>query len=525
MDWIIEPGKLVGGVDFSAEATLFDGSNLTTRSYAGGPWVVPAELVDSDVLDIVDDWQLLYSDTNVHIATADFTAPRERTLAVAPNITVFVDGHEDIAFDYLNAAGIPDSTGQAWPNAELGDYSAYPDVLTAAQVAGTLGDTSDGALFNADGLPIYAEIDVMHYDPSSFPAGLADELRSYLETGLNHVFLECKSIATMEDEPTASFLTSSGINNGGNPGGSHEFANMDLAIAQHQGTFTADSGSIRSIKLESGSFYDANVLTLIKKSGDADGVHDLLVHGPLDGDPDNGVVTLMAGHNYSSSTPISGNGQANSVRFYLNGLFISDLLQGENVPVWTLDKTGAAVSLVDTVTYSIDWSTSGPGISLGVEIVDELPAGADFVSASAGGVYDPVGHEVTWDLGDLGTGESGTETVTLQFLSEDTLRQRGQRHLLRGSHGEGDAGDVGHDAVRDRRRRRRLRSVHRLRRHRLHHQPRRRRGVRRHRQQLRRQHRRRVRHRQRHVHHLRGRLRRHGRHHQPRRGRDLRRRR
>ncbi len=53
-------------------------------------------------------------------------------------------------------------------------------------------------------------------------------------------------------------------------------------------------------------------------------VQMILVSGNLDGDISKGKITYLAGHDYSTSVPISSNAQTNGARFLLNGLFASD---------------------------------------------------------------------------------------------------------------------------------------------------------------------------------------------------------
>ncbi len=391
--WNILPGKSKGDTDFSATASLWDGSSVASRDYRGGPWTVHGDLVDQDVMDLVADWLLEFPNTNVHVATVGFDAPIERTMYAAPPIAVTVDGHEDIAFDYLNAAGILDSIDQEWPAERLGDCSAYPDIHTPAELVGDPAIDNDGALFDSDGNPLYAELDVMHYDPSSLPVGLAAELRAFLEAGYNHLFLECHSIEEFEAASDGFFLTTGGIQDGHDPGSNLAYSNQHLAITQHDGDVDSTNGSIQSIRLDSSSAYKPGALTLIKKSGEADGVKDLLVFGQLDNDPDCGWVTFMGGHSWDVDTPASANDESNGVRFYLNGLYVSDLLREENIPQWSLTKTGPATTAVAEVTWTIDWATSGLGVAFDSSLVDTLPDDVTFVAASGGGIYDGASHK------------------------------------------------------------------------------------------------------------------------------------
>jgi len=100
---------------------------------------------------------------------------------------------EDIAFGYLNAAGIPDSQGQAWPTRKNGDslYPNHPDALNIATVAGpTTSSHSDGALFDEDDNPVYCQIMTMHWGVNDVVDEVVAELRAFLAHP-THLFAEC----------------------------------------------------------------------------------------------------------------------------------------------------------------------------------------------------------------------------------------------------------------------------------------------------------------------------------------------
>ena len=65
-------------------------------------------------------------------------------------------------------------------------------------------------------------------------------------------------------------------------------------------------------------------------------------------------------------------------------------------------------------TYTLRYENTGNASATGITIVDTLPAGVTFQSASAGGVYSAIGHTVTWNPGVLASGNSGFLTVTVQ---------------------------------------------------------------------------------------------------------------
>jgi len=75
------------------------------------------------------------------------------------------------------------------------------------------------------------------------------------------------------------------------------------------------------------------------------------------------------------------------------------------------DMTGCA-SVGQEITYTISYAANGYEAN-NVTIVDTLPAGVDFNSASDGNIYDAEAGTVTWHIGDLGPLDSGFVTLTV----------------------------------------------------------------------------------------------------------------
>ena len=63
------------------------------------------------------------------------------------------------------------------------------------------------------------------------------------------------------------------------------------------------------------------------------------------------------------------------------------------------------------ITYDLTVTNHGPATAKGVSIVDTLPAGMVFVSATDGGTL--AGDEVTWRIGDIPPGASRTVHITV----------------------------------------------------------------------------------------------------------------
>ena len=119
--------------------------------------------------------------------------------------------------------------------------------------------------------------------------------------------------------------------------------------------------------------------------------------------PDTGTYTSSA--SAVTDDPDWGNLASNSVDI------------GVGAPQLTIAKRPSVYSAVpgDTVTYTITYSNDSPVSTTGVVITDVLPAGLNFVAAGSGGTYDPATRTITWNLGDLASGE-GPYTVTYQVI-------------------------------------------------------------------------------------------------------------
>jgi MYXO-CTERM domain-containing protein len=162
-------------------------SVLGTHKYRGGPFVIDAADHDA-ALAVIDVWndktkwtanpwakRTVFHVVSVHEATADFVGNVSREMLAAPTIAVFADGNEKIATGYLRAAGIPQSSGIEFPDANCGATTCgpgttNPDMLNEEAIAGDLGtcdapnyDHKNGALFKSDGTPAFCQIMSMHW--------------------------------------------------------------------------------------------------------------------------------------------------------------------------------------------------------------------------------------------------------------------------------------------------------------------------------------------------------------------------
>ena len=77
------------------------------------------------------------------------------------------------------------------------------------------------------------------------------------------------------------------------------------------------------------------------------------------------------------------------------------------------------VSPGSNIIYTLSITNNGPSDATGVVVLDALPSGVSFVSATNGGTYDAGSHTVRWVLGGLATGASTSVNVTVE-VNEST---------------------------------------------------------------------------------------------------------
>ncbi len=94
---------------------------------------------------------------------------------------------------------------------------------------------------------------------------------------------------------------------------------------------------------------------------------------------------------------------------------VDTLVQG---PYMDIQKTGPVnASPGQTITYTITYANTGPGIAYDVTITETYPVDITFVSA----VPPPTAGNNVWDLGNLASGASGVITVTVTVNGGATL--------------------------------------------------------------------------------------------------------
>ncbi|MBN1437648.1 MAG: DUF11 domain-containing protein [Sedimentisphaerales bacterium] len=90
-------------------------------------------------------------------------------------------------------------------------------------------------------------------------------------------------------------------------------------------------------------------------------------------------------------------------------------------PMLQVEKTGRTSQFLGReTTYTITVTNTGDGVARDTVLVDPVPAGARFISATAGGQY--AGGAVRWNLGNLQPDDSRQVTVTMTRESVGTIR-------------------------------------------------------------------------------------------------------
>ena len=77
-----------------------------------------------------------------------------------------------------------------------------------------------------------------------------------------------------------------------------------------------------------------------------------------------------------------------------------------------VDDVSTCINSGDTITYTISYANGNPSDVTNVTITDTMPAEVTFVSSTGGGSQS--GNIVTWNIGTVTTGASGSVTLTVQ---------------------------------------------------------------------------------------------------------------
>lgn len=425
VNWVInKPNGSMSDTDLTLSVSdIATSATIPSAAYRGGPFVI-ASADRAAALALISAWNQTTPTVTVHSASVPFTAEVARRLDAAPRVAVLADGSEIISFNNLNAAGIPDSTGQAWPVvADVGHvYGGWPDVLTVSAVRGASSSgPSDGALLRPDGTPAYCFVTSAHYGVTPDDE-VVRELRSWLTASpATHAFMQCASVSFFENSPDGRFLSTAGLMDDGSIVSNVAIRVPTDPLTQSDGNFSTQMGVVDSIGLTLGSTLRSNTKTLINRPGSTLDSRIVLMSGPIGGDASQGKVTYFAGHEYSTALPLSANLAGNGVRLFLNSIFESACATAVGQPTISFTNAAPALTNAQTITYTLSYANAGPGVADTLRITSTIPPGTTFVSASSGGAYDGPTRTVTWNaLGNLAVNAAGTVNVTVSVASDGT---------------------------------------------------------------------------------------------------------
>jgi uncharacterized repeat protein (TIGR01451 family) len=86
----------------------------------------------------------------------------------------------------------------------------------------------------------------------------------------------------------------------------------------------------------------------------------------------------------------------------------------------SLPAAGGTVQRGDSITYTLAYANTGTANASGTLASDPLPADTTFVSATAGGSYDAATNTVSWALGTISPGTSGSVSFVVQVANSAT---------------------------------------------------------------------------------------------------------
>jgi hypothetical protein len=94
--WVIEPTKMKDGVDFT-----YNGYD-----FKGGPFIIPAEYIDSTIASVIDYWQVTSGVQGIY-TTSNITVPVYQTLTAYPRVLIdTLSLNQNIIMNYYMNAGI-----------------------------------------------------------------------------------------------------------------------------------------------------------------------------------------------------------------------------------------------------------------------------------------------------------------------------------------------------------------------------------------------------------------------------------
>lgn len=315
--WVINPGKVRDGVDFSHNGV----------SYRGGTFIIPAEFRTTAVNNTINSW--VSSGVQGANTVSEITVPVYGTIRSFPRWALNPE-KTDISTPYLQAAGLPNNAYYVRPTSQLG---ACDDIFL-----------------------------VPHDDAIS-----STNLDNWNNVHRGYIWIGCKSGSVMENN-IARFLSTTGVTGDGSSWGSpsvtygfnDEPPMQFLGNTAHQQTQA--NGANRSYTPNAAWRPTTRRLIHITNSN-----RSAMVYGPAFGNTNRGWVMMSGGHDYNKDITSSGNRIA-LIRAMLNFSYMSVLQKSRTVTMTIPSPLVAGVpnSLSFTVDppiggLSTQWSSSCGG--------------------------------------------------------------------------------------------------------------------------------------------------------------------
>ncbi len=419
--WCINPTKqygTLGDVDFTVTQAhdLKTNSNVGPHGYRGGPFIIDAGDVGRATLT-VHNWQLANPNVAVHVADGSFFTPYWQVLTASPRIAVLASTKQSVAFNALNAAGILDENDLAWSGTSA-------DVISAPVIDG--GALVDAATHSA----LYNALLMPGWDNP------ADATTSSAIT----TFLNCPVLLFAEDLPSSQIESSALLTTSGLLVGSPAPSTVQYGSSAYSPFFQMDARPTLAFQPDplgnypslapGNSFFDPAV-EMLRGTGAASGQQDVWLAGYMKGTCTEqqlglcstsglkGRVAYLDGY-YSTNLPMSTHPQTQGTRLFLDALFAGSCTVAEAQPTFPVGLGGPNTVQTPSLTVSVVTGNTTPVMATNVTLTYTLPPGAQFVSATNGGMY--ASGTVSWYGLHVGNGQTlgGYVTITLPSVGSYT---------------------------------------------------------------------------------------------------------
>ena len=433
--WAIDTTKTTTStVDFTADSVkdLRTNTALGGWAYRGGPFVIEAAQATAAKALINSWWAQNSNQPNVHEANTAFTADTPVILRSPPRIAQD-EQNAGITIGYFNAAGIPDSDGNPWPNTS-------PNILDEDEIANGGLFTQGACLekrFDTYVTPHNGGFGYSLTDPSSLGTRAYAQLDTFVHQGGGWTAL-CASIESNENAiadltlngnaavkalfktslpggKPGGMLTETGFPDITNDGGNWEVvpAQADLPTAQLVPTTASNPLPGGSVQTWPSTGPDAPTYwpdtERVASFTDGSVVSDHIIAGSYHDATGQGKLTFLGGHQYDTDVPYSTNGEAPYLRAFYNSLFFN----GDAKPKL---EFSAPTTYPQNGTGNIQASLKNVGGSAALNVNNTevvLEPGFTYVGTTSGPAPTVSGQTLTWpSLPDI-PGDGTAVTVEL----------------------------------------------------------------------------------------------------------------